>query len=64
MRQEPAHKITEDTYDASLANEQDELVADVLSALRKIRYILMSHPSTRERYSPPEWLDGDKIVIY
>ena len=64
LRQEPAHKITEDVYDVALAREQDQIVSDVVIGLRNIRYILMSHPMIHEEYEPPDWLDGDDIVIY
>jgi hypothetical protein len=64
LRQKPAHEITEDRYDISLAAEQDRVVADVVHALTKMRYILMSHPAAKGEYSPPEWLDSDRIVIY
>ncbi len=64
LRQEPAHKITEDSYDTSLVKEQDQLVVDVFESLQKIRLILMSHPLNQNKYTPVEWLDGDKIVVF
>lgn len=64
LRQKPAHKIVPDEFDATLPNRQDEVVARVIRSLTSIRLILSSHPSARGGYSPPEWLDGNKIVFY
>jgi hypothetical protein len=64
LRQKPAHSINEDRFDMSLTGRQDTLVIDLVHALQKLRLILMSHPNARGRYQPPDWLDGDKIVMY
>ena len=64
LRQKPAHAIDEDKFDISLPGQQDKLLIDVLQALQKLRLVLMSNPRARGKYQPPDWLDGDKIVIY
>jgi hypothetical protein len=64
LRQKPAHAIDEDKFEISLPGRQDSLAIDVLQALKRLRLILMSHPSARGKYQPPAWLDGDKIVMY
>lgn len=64
LRQKPAHAIDEDKFDISLPGQQDKLLMYVLQALQKLRLVLMSNPRARGKYQPPDWLDGDKIVIY
>ncbi len=64
LRQKPAHEIQQDKFDISLPGQQDQLLVDVLQALRKLRWLLMSHPNARGKYQPPDWLDGDNIVVY
>jgi len=64
LRQEPAHKLREDEYDRTYPQRQDDILGNVCRALTKMRYILWSHPQAREHYSPPAWLDSDKIVFY
>lgn len=64
LRQKPAHAIDEDKFDILLPGQQDKLLIDVLQALQKLRLVLMSHPRARDKYQPPDWLDGDKIVMY
>jgi hypothetical protein len=64
LRRKPAHAIDGDKFDISLPGQQDKLLLDVLKALQKLRLVLMSNPRARGKYQPPDWLDGDKIVIY
>lgn len=64
LRQKPAHVIDEDKFDISLPGQQDKLLTDLVHALQKLRLVLMSHPSSRGKYKPPDWLDGDKIALY
>jgi hypothetical protein len=64
LRQQPAHKLQGDEYDHKYPQLQDELLGKVCRSLTKLRYILWSHPKAREHYSPPTWLDSDKIVFY
>jgi hypothetical protein len=64
LRQKPAHEIQQDNFDIALPGQQDKLLVDVLQALQKLRLVLMSHPFARGKYKPPDWLDGDKIVVY
>jgi hypothetical protein len=64
LRQKPAHALEEDEYDRSYSAQQDALVGEVVRALTVLRLILWSHPRARERYAPPDWLDGNAIVFY
>lgn len=64
LRQKPAHKLQDDEYNLVYPQRQDEILGEACLALTKLRYILWSHPRARERYSPPAWLDSDKIVFY
>jgi hypothetical protein len=63
-RQHRAHALRVDEYDRSLPSQQDQILGKACRALTALRLILWSHPHARNRYSPPEWLDGDKIVFY
>jgi hypothetical protein len=64
LRQKPAHALRENEYDRSYPKQQDDLLGKACRALTMLRVIFWSHPRARERYSPPDWLDGDKIVFY
>ncbi len=64
LRQNPAHVLGLDQYDRSLPAQQDVLLGSACRALTELRLILSSHPRAQDRYSAPEWLDGDKIVFY
>jgi len=64
LRQKPAHALGSDAYDQSLPRQQDDLLGKTCRALTQLRLILWSHPKARDRYSPPEWLDGESIVFY
>jgi hypothetical protein len=64
LRQKPAHVLGSDVYDRSLPSRQDDLVATACRALTQLRLVLWSHPNATDRYSPPEWLDGENIVFY
>jgi hypothetical protein len=64
MRQKPAHTIEGNDYDEKYPKEQDRLLEQTLRRLTKLRLILESHPLARKRYTPPDWLDSDRIVFY
>jgi hypothetical protein len=64
IRQKPAHAIEGNEYDERYTQEQDRLLGEATRALTKLRYILWSHPDAKDRYSPPDWLDSDRIVFY
>jgi len=64
LRQKPAHVLRTNEYDQSYPGLQDKLVGEACRALTKLRVILWSHPRAGDRYTPPAWLDGDKIVFY
>jgi hypothetical protein len=64
LRQEPAHKLRQDEYDRTYPQRQDKILGEACRALTMLRLILWSHPRARETYSPPNWLDSDKIVFY
>ncbi|MGO9211599.1 MAG: hypothetical protein ACLP2H_15910 [Terriglobales bacterium] len=62
-RQPAAHTLGSDEYDQSFPKQQDETLGRVTISLTKLRLVLSSHPGAKD-YTPPEWLDGDKIVFY
>lgn len=64
LRQKPAHALRGNEYDRSYPMQQDEILGRACRALTQLRVIFWSHPRARERYSPPAWLDGDRIVFY
>lgn len=64
LRQRPAHAVEQDAFDLTLPSQQDELVAEALRSLQRLRLVLMSHPKARGTYKPPDWLDGEDIVFY
>jgi hypothetical protein len=64
LRQQPAHGLKANVYNLAYTKQQDDLVGEVVHALTRLRLILWSHPKAKERYTPPDWLDGDKIVFY
>jgi hypothetical protein len=64
LRQKPAHALRDNEYDRSYPKQQDDILGRACRALTQLRVIFWSHPRARERYSPPNWLDGDNIVFY
>ncbi len=62
-RQPGAHTLSQDEYDPSLPQRQDDLLGQVTITLQKLRLILTSHPKAKG-YAAPEWLDSNKIVFY
>jgi DNA-binding transcriptional ArsR family regulator len=62
-RSNAAHALQDNDYDPSLPKTQDELLDRVCRALTSLRLVFSSHPGARD-YSPPVWLDGDRIVFY
>lgn len=61
MRQEPAHKITDDIYDPTYLQKQQELMDRVYRAIRTLRLILKNHPKACS-YQSPKWLDEGRII--
>ena len=61
MRQEPAHKITDNIYDSAYLQKQHELIERVYRAIRILRLILKNHPKGRS-YQSPKWLDEGRII--
>lgn len=64
LRQSPAHSLRADEFDRALPRQQDDLVGETCRTLTSLRLILSSHPKAKSTYTPPDWLDGDKIVFY
>jgi hypothetical protein len=56
-RQKPAHTLVVPTSDAKLTAMQRDLLHDVASALHMLRQVLALHPSARDVWSPPDYLD-------
>ena len=63
LRQPPAHKIIENTYDKRFYSLQDELVWKVYKALKKLRNTLMTDPDT-VGYEPPSWYESLTVKSY
>jgi len=61
MRQEPAHKIVDDTYDPNYFQKQHEIMNRIYGAIRILRLILKNHPKAHS-YKPPKWLDEGRII--
>lgn len=61
IRQEPAHKITDNIYDSAYIQKQQELIEQVYKAIRTLRLILRNHPKARS-YQSPKWLDEGRII--
>jgi hypothetical protein len=64
LRQKPAHALDGDVYDRTYPRRQDELLGKAVRTLTQLRLMLSCHPSARQQYAPPAWLDSDKIVFY
>ena len=55
LRQKPAHKVEQDTYDRRFYTLQDELIWKVYKALHNLRCLLATDPSASS-YEPPYWI--------
>ena len=55
LRQKPAHRLEQDTYDRKFYARQDELVWKVYEALHNLRCLLATDPSA-SNYEPPYWV--------
>lgn len=64
LRQKPAHTLQENEYDRTYPQRQDEILGRACRTLTKLRLIFWSHPRVGKQYTPPDWLDSDKIVFY
>jgi hypothetical protein len=60
IRQEPAHKVTNDVYDNCYFQKQQELMIRAYDAVRTLRLILKNHPKASS-YKSPKWLNEGKI---
>jgi hypothetical protein len=60
LRQNPAHKIEDSSFDQGLFKEQQSIMSEAYSAVRTIRLILANHPATRT-YPIPELLFNGEI---
>ena len=63
LRQKPAHKIEQDTYDRKFYTLQDDLVWKVFEALRNLRCLLATDPSVSS-YEPPYWARDFPVKSY
>src|SRR6185295_10089850 len=43
LRQRPAHAVGQDAFDSTLPGQQDDLVADAISSLQRLRWVLTAH---------------------
>ena len=55
LRQRPAHKVEQDTYDRRFYTLQDELIWKVYKALHSLRCLLATDPSASS-YEPAYWI--------
>ncbi|MEJ2567621.1 MAG: hypothetical protein P8Z50_01890 [candidate division WOR-3 bacterium] len=62
-RQNPAHKISENTYDKKYINKQKEMIKNAYSSFRALRTIFQQHPKANE-FKVPDWLDNGGVKIY
>jgi hypothetical protein len=60
-RQAPAHKISENKYDPSLIERQNQTIIAAYSAMRQLRHIFHLHPKSRT-YTIPDWLENGDIL--
>jgi hypothetical protein len=63
LRQRPAHKINEDTFDHEYAKKQRDLIINAYSGIRLIRMIFENHENV-EGYKIPDYLSEGKIWTY
>lgn len=63
LRQKPAHKVEQDTYDRKFYTCQDELVWKVYEALRDLRCLLATDPSV-SNYEPSFWTREFSVKRY
>lgn len=64
IRQNPAHRIYDNTYDLGVYKLQNELINEVYGAIRCIRLNFQNHPSCVETDIPEYLVKGEKIVVY
>lgn len=58
LRQKPAHKVEDDTFDPKYLDDQRGLIVEAYEASRTLRQIFQLHPATKA-HKPPSWLvDG------
>lgn len=62
-RQNPAHKISNNTYDKKYIEMQRDFLSKAYNAMKNLRYILQSHPKSKV-VEIPEWLDNGKFISY
>ena len=63
LRQKPAHRVEQDTYDKKFYTLQDDLVSKVYEALRNLRTLLATDASASS-YEPPYWVRDFPVKSY
>lgn len=63
LRQNPAHKVDEDSFDQQHYQQQREIISQACDGVRTLRMILGSHPKAQE-YTDADWLDTATIWTY
>lgn len=63
QRQQPAHRINENYYDAAFTARQKEMMKEVFYAMRSLRYIFQSHRASKS-VKIPNWLENEPIKIF
>lgn len=64
IRQIPAHQLTDNSFDVSLYNKQNELVIETYKSIRFIRLLFSNHPATESIKIPDYLFTGENIVIH
>lgn len=64
IRQVPAHELTNNTYELSVYDRQNDMMLKTYEAIRALRMLFMGHPMAKGVAVPEYLLQGDKIVFY
>lgn len=60
LRQKPAHKIEDDTFDPKYLDDQRALIVEAYQAVQTLRHIFQLHPATKA-HKLPSWLVEGRI---
>lgn len=64
IRQNPAHRIYDNTYDIDVYRLQNDLINETYTAIRNIRLYFQNHPYCKDIEIPEYLITGEKIVVY
>ena len=63
LRQAPAHKLEDNTFDQKYFREQQELIREAYLAVRTVRQLLANHPLAKD-HKVPDWLFEGRIWFF